>query len=128
MKNVILKSSQIFTLMAMLNFLLSVVAIYILGLPGESLGMAPFLILLKCVFTLIVAFITVLLFKKNYNSVLRIALLFEIIYLISLVISGFNPFGLKEDNIYSMLIYLNSFIVLFFIFYGSQLVSSKRRS
>ncbi|PTT71472.1 hypothetical protein DBR25_16565 [Chryseobacterium sp. HMWF001] len=38
------------------------------------------------------------------------ALLFEIIYLICLILSGFNPFGTKEEHIFSLLIYLNSLI------------------
>ncbi len=124
MKNILLKSAQIFVLMTIINFLLSVLILYFTRLSGGNFGMHPFLILIECCFVCVVAFITVMIFKKNYHSILRITVLFEIIYLISLIFSGFNPFGTEDENIFSLLIYLNS-IITFFIVYFFKLLYSK---
>lgn len=128
MKNVLLKSAQVFVSMSILNFLLSIVTLSVLDLPGGSFGMFPFLILAECCITAIIAWITVIIFKRNYNSVEKMAVLFEIIYLTSLIISGFYPFGRGNDSHVSLLIYLNSVIVLIMIYFGNQLISSKRKS
>ncbi|WP_155845033.1 hypothetical protein [Chryseobacterium daeguense] len=100
-------------------------------LPGGNFGMHPFLILIECGFVSVVAFITVIIFKKNYHSILRMALLFEIIYVIGLVLSGFNPYGTKDQNILSLLTYLNSlitfFIIYLFNFLYSKIIISKSK-
>lgn len=116
MKNILLKSAEIFVLMSIINFVLSVLILYIMKLPGGNFGMHPFLILIECGFVSVVAFITVIIFKKNYHSILRMALLFEIIYVIGLVLSGFNPYGTKDENIFALLTYLNSLITFFMIY------------
>lgn len=128
MKNVLLRSAQIFVSMSILNFLLCIVTLSVLNLPGGTFGMFPFLILAECCITTVIAFITVLFFKRNYDSVGKIAVLFEIIYLTSLIISGFYPFGRDDDSLVSLLMYLNSGIVLFLIYFGNQIISSKRKS
>jgi len=124
MKNILLKSTQVFVLMSMMNLLLSVLILNIARFPGGNFGMYPFLILIECVLTSVVAFITVCIFRKNYQSVLRIAVLFQTIYLIGLILTGFNPFGSDEMNVFSLLLYINSFIVLF-ITYLFRLLFSK---
>jgi len=116
MKNILLKSAQIFVLMSMMNFLLSVFILNIVHFPDGHFGMHPFLILIECLVALIVAFITVCIFRKNYHSVLRIAALFQAVYFICLILSGFNPFGSHDINIYSLLLYVNSFIVLLIVY------------
>lgn len=132
MKNILLKSAEIFVLMTIINFVLSVLILYITKLPGGNFGMHPFLILIECGFVSVVAFITVILFKKNYHSILRMAFLFEIIYLISLILSGFNPFGTKDGNIFSLLTYLNSLItfciIYLFNFLYSKIISTKSKN
>ncbi|MBT2620860.1 hypothetical protein [Chryseobacterium sp. ISL-6] len=131
MKNILLNSVQIFGVMAFLNFILSVAVLYIMNLPGGSFGMTPFFILTENILVSIIGFITVLIFKKSYHSMMRIAVLFEIIYLIGLIMSGFNPFGSKDDNFFSLLIYANSGIVLFIIYLlyliDSKISSSKNK-
>lgn len=132
MKNTLLKSAQIFVLMTFVNFILSVLILYIFRLSGGNFGMHPFLILIECGFVSVVAFITVIIFKRNYHFVLRMALLFEIIYLICLVLSGFNPFGTKEEHVFSLLTYLNSLItfgiICLFNFLYSKKITSKSKS
>ncbi len=116
MKNILLKSIQIFAFMSMMNLLLSVLISNIVRFPGGSFGMYPFLLLIVCLVTSVIAFITVCIFRKSYHSVLRIAALFQIIYLISLILIGFNPFGSDAVNILSLLLYINSFIVLLVVY------------
>ncbi|UMQ44040.1 hypothetical protein MKS83_10115 [Chryseobacterium sp. Y16C] len=116
MKNILLKSIQIFAFMSMMNLLLSVLISNIAHFPGGSFGMYPFLLLIECLVASAIAFITVCIFRKSYRSVLRIAVLFQIIYLISLILIGFNPFGSDAVNILSLLLYINSFIVLLVVY------------
>lgn len=124
MKNILLKSAQIVVLMSMMNLLLSVLIINMAHFPYRSFGMYPFLILIECLVASVVTFITVCIFKKSYESVLKIAILFQIIYLISLILTGFNPWGSDDMNIFSLLLYVNSFIV-FLIVYLFRLLYSK---
>ena len=123
MKNILLKSAQIFVLMSFINFLLSVLMLYMMRLPGGNFGMHPFLILIECGFASVVAFITVILFKKNYHSILRMAFLFEVIYLICLILSGFNPYGTNDEHVFSLLTYLNSLITFCFVYLFNLLYS-----
>jgi len=116
MKNILLKSAQIFVMMAISNFLLSVLMLYIFDLPGGSFGMHPVFVLMHCSIASFIAFITVVIFKKNYYSVLRVATLFQTIYLIGLILSGLNPFGFDAFNTFSLLIFINSFIVFLMIY------------
>ncbi|WEK68276.1 MAG: hypothetical protein P0Y62_10385 [Candidatus Chryseobacterium colombiense] len=123
MKNILLKSAQTFVLMSIMNLLLSALILNIACFPGGSFGMYPFLILIESLVTSVVAFITVCIFRKNYRSVLRMAVLFQIIYLISLILVGFNPFGSDVMNIFSLLLYINSFIVLLIVYLFDLLYS-----
>ncbi|ASK30634.1 hypothetical protein CEY12_11150 [Chryseobacterium sp. T16E-39] len=124
MKNILINSIMIFGVMTFLNFVMSILIVSLLNLPGGSYGMAPFLILMEGIIVSVIGFITVLIFKKSYHSMIRIAVLFEIIYLFSLIISGFNPFGSRDDHFFSVLTYANSGIVLLVI-YLIDLINSK---
>lgn len=123
MKNILLKSAQIFVLMSFINFLLSILMLYVIRLPGGNFGMHPFLILIECGFVSVVAFITVMIFKRNYHSILRMAFLFEVIYLICLILSGFNPYGTNDEHVFSLLTYLNSLITFCFVYLFNLLYS-----
>jgi hypothetical protein len=122
MKNILLKSAQTFVLMSIMNLLLSALILNI-AFSRRSFGMYPFLILIESLVTSVVAFITVCIFRKNYRSVLRMAVLFQIIYLIILILVGFNPFGSDVMNIFSLLLYINSFIVLLIVYLFDLLYS-----
>lgn len=131
MKNILLKSSEVFVIMTFLNFIFSVLILFLTDLPGGDFGMYPFLILIECLIVSVISFITIVIFKSSYNSIFKIALLFEIIYLFSLIIFGFNPFGNEDSNIFSLLIYLNSCVIFFIIYFFnlcySKLISLKSR-
>lgn len=115
MKNIFV-SLVIFVSMTVCNFLLSILILHILNLPGGDFGMHPFLILINCLLTSFISFITVVIFKKNYHSNLRTTTLFQTIYIISLILSGFNPIGVSEINIFSLLIFINSFVVFLMMY------------
>lgn len=124
MKNILLKSALVFVFMSFLNFVFSILILYITNLPGGGFGMSPFLILIENIIVSVIGFITVLIFKKSYDSIMRMAVLFEIIYLFGLIVSGFNPFGSNDTNFFSLLIYVNSGIT-FLIIYLLDLSYSK---
>lgn len=111
---------MIFILMTILNAQLTAWSLYFLkDVPG-GIGMAPIGVFLICLIVSIVGFITILIFKNVYTSIFRVAVLFEIIYLFILIISGNNPFQYffikKEVLLLDLLIYINSFVILFMMY------------
>jgi len=97
MKNIFL-SLLIFVVMSLLHAQFTEWAVRMLGLPGGDFGMYSYLILIFCSMMTAVGLVTVILFKKSYQSILRIAILFEVIYLLFLIISGNNPFLYFSDS------------------------------
>ncbi|KIC62593.1 hypothetical protein RM51_12075 [Chryseobacterium taiwanense] len=122
MKNILLKSLVVFVVMSILNFLFSMLVLsYMVKLSAESWGMAPFIIWILCLVISFVGLITVIIFKKHYQSLLRSAILFEILYLFFLIISGTNPFlyffEKDDENFFYSSLYVNSFIVFLIIYF-----------
>lgn len=73
-------------------------------------------ILIFCSVITAIGLVTVIIFRKHYDSILRIAILFEIIYLLFLLISGDNPFAYfsnsNNENLLKILMYLIGLITL----------------
>lgn len=93
-----------------------------LKLPGGNFGMYSIFILLFCLFFSVIGLAVVLIYRRHYNSILRISILFEIIYFLFLIISGENPFRYfsvsNSENTLTVLMYLNGiavFIIMFLI-------------
>ncbi|NML68200.1 hypothetical protein HHL23_00025 [Chryseobacterium sp. RP-3-3] len=128
MKNILMRSLAIFIVMSLLNAQFSEWTLRFLKEKSGGIAMVPVGVLVECLIVTIVSFITILLFRKNYSSVLRIAVLFEIIYLITLVISGTNPleyFSNKGDaGLLALFLYVNS-VVVFLIILVFDLLYSK---
>lgn len=114
-----MRSLVIFIVMSLLNAQFSEWTLHFLKEKSDGIVMVPIGVLVECLIVTIVSFITVLLFRKNYSSVLRIAVLFEIIYLLTLIISGTNPFAYfsnKTDaGLLALFIYINSFVVFLIV-------------
>ncbi|WP_435523440.1 hypothetical protein [Chryseobacterium indoltheticum] len=131
-----LKSFVIFIVMSLLNVQFTEWTLSQIGLPGGNYGMLSILILIECGILSTIGFVTVLIFKKHHYSIFRIALLFEILYLLLLIISGVNPFlyliDNKDENFLNLFMYLNSFIVLLLMFFihwlYSKITSSKNNN
>lgn len=127
MKNTVLKSLLIFVVMSLLNAQFSQWTLHFLKEKSGSVAMVPIGVLVECLIVTIISFITVLIFRKNYASVLKMAVLFEIIYLVTLIISGTNPlqyFSNKGDaEFLALFLYINSLIVLFILFLFDLLYS-----
>ncbi|MFY1046894.1 hypothetical protein ACOOWA_09775 [Chryseobacterium sp. GP-SGM7] len=135
MKNVLLKSLGIFIVMSLLNAQFTEWTLQQTHLPVGNYGMLPILIIIECAIVSVVGFVTVLIFKKHYNSIFRIAMLFEILYLLLLIISGVNPFlyffERIEDNLLNLFLYLNSFLIFIIILIFEKclkLISSKNQN
>ncbi|SIQ97876.1 hypothetical protein SAMN05880574_1434 [Chryseobacterium sp. RU37D] len=121
MKNILLKNLVVFVMMSILNFLFSMLVLsYMVKLSAESWGMAPFIIWILCLAISFIGLITVIIFKRYYQSLLRTAILFEILYLFILIISGTNPFlyffEKDDENFFNLSLYINSFIVFAIIY------------
>lgn len=129
MKNIVLKSLMVFVVMSILNVELMGWSKILLEHPHKMAGGILYAVLyLEYAIITVIGVITVLLFRKNYTSLFKMALLFEILYLITLIYSGVNPFKyfrIQNDlNLINVLFYLNSFVVLL-ILYLVHLLYSK---
>ncbi|MGC5743131.1 hypothetical protein [Chryseobacterium sp. NFX27] len=128
MKNILLRSLVILIVMSLLNAQFSEWTLRFLKEKSDGLALVPIGVLVECLIVTMVSFITVLIFRKNYSSVLKIAVLFEIIYLFTLIISGTNPFAYfsnkTDPGLLALFLYVNSFVV-FLISFVFELVYSK---
>jgi hypothetical protein len=119
MKN-ILKSLVIFIVMSLLNAQCTDWSVRSLNLPGGSFGMYSILILILCSVITGIGLVTVIIFRKSYHSILRIAILYEVIYLFMLIVSGNNPFSYfsnpTNENMLSILMYGNSLAILLLMY------------
>jgi len=126
MKN-ILKSLVIFIVMSLLNAQCTDWSVRSLDLPGGSFGMYSILILILTSIITGIGLVTVIIFRKSYHSILRIAILYEVIYLFMLIVSGDNPFSYfsnpTNENMLSILMYGNSLAILLLMYVTDVLYS-----
>lgn len=119
MKNIFL-SLLIFVVMSLLHAQFTEWTVRFLSLPGGDFGMYSYLILIFCSVITAIGLLTVIIFRKSYHSIFRIAILFEAIYLLFLIISGSNPFAYftnsSNENLLMVMMYANSLIVLILMF------------
>lgn len=119
MKNIFL-SLLVFVVMSLLHAQLADWEVSFLKLPGGSYGMLSVFMLIFCSIIFGIGLLTVIIFRKNYYSILRIAVLFEIIYLLFLIISGNNPFlyfyETTNENLLMIVTYGNAVVVFFIMF------------
>lgn len=127
MKNIFL-SLMVFVVMSLLHAQFTDWAVKQLRLPGGDYGMYSLFILVFCSVITAIGLVTVTIFRKHYYSILRIAILFEIIYLLFLMISGDNPFAYfsnsNNENLLKILMYGIGLIILS-IMYLIHLLYSK---
>lgn len=125
MKNIFL-SLLVFVVMSLLHAQFTEWTVRFLSLPGGDFGMYSYFILIFCSVITAIGLLTVIIFRKSYHSIFRIAILFEAIYLLFLIISGNNPFAYftnsSNENLL-MMMYLNSFFVLLMMFLIDRLYS-----
>lgn len=111
---------MVFVVMSLLHAQLTDFIVKYLRLPGGSYGMYSMFILVFCSVITAVGLVTVIIFRNHYYSILRIAILFEIIYLLFLVISGNNPFiyfsESNNENLLKIFMYVISFVILFMMY------------
>lgn len=106
---------MVFVVMSLLHAQFADWEVSVLKLPGGSYGMVSLLMLILCSVITGIGLLTVVIFRKNYYSILRMAVLFEIIYLVFLVISGNNPFlyfnETTNENLLTLMVYGNALAV-----------------
>ncbi len=130
MKNIFL-SLAIFVIMSLLHAQFADWEVGLLKLPGGSYGMFSVFMLIFCSIITGIGFLTVVIFRKTYYSILRTAVLFEIIYLLFLIISGNNPFlyfyEATNENFLMIMVYGNAPVILM-LMYLIHLLYSKINS
>ncbi|MFL9835400.1 hypothetical protein [Chryseobacterium terrae] len=132
MKNIFL-SLVIFIVMSLLHAQFTDWIVKLLKLRGGDYGMYSMLILIFSSVITAIGLVTVIIFRKTYDSILRIAILFEIIYLLFLIISGNNPLKYfseaTNENLLITMMYSNSMIIFILMFLVhllySKIISSK---
>jgi hypothetical protein len=134
MKNILLKSILVFVVMSILNVWLVDASVRFLGLPGDF-GILSFAVLIGCFIISGVGFVTILIFRNTYYSLFRVIILFEILYLFMLMLTGTNPFTYFSERtdrkFLNVLLYLNSIAVFLalciFNFIYLKIISIKRK-
>lgn len=133
MKNVLLKSLAVFIVMSLLNTQLAYWSGKFLKLSGGQSGMLSTTVLTGTLIITVISLITVMAFRRNYDSIWKMAVLFEILYLLILILSGANPFAYfienTDNHLIDLLLYLNSLVIfivvcLFDVIY-SRIISTK---
>lgn len=135
MRNIFL-SLVIFVVMSLLHSQFTEWAVKFLGLPGGDFGMYSYFILIFCSVITAIGLVTVITFRKNYRSILRIAILFEVIYLLFLIISGNNPFlyfsNSTNENLLMIMMYGISGVVFLLMFFVHllylKIISSRNKN
>lgn len=136
MKNIVLKSIVVFAVMTILNTGLVDESVKFLDLPGGDFGMLSFALFIGCLVVCAVGLVTVFIFKQHYNSIWKIAVLFEVLYLLMLILSGTNPFAyfVEKSNtkLLNVLLYVNSIGVFLImglvdIMYSKIIISSVKK-
>ncbi len=119
MKNVLLKCLAVFVVMSFLNTQLAYWSGEFLRLPNSQFGMLSTAVLVGSLIISVIALITVLIFRRSYNSIWKAAVLFEILYLLMLMLSGAHPFAYFIENsdhhLIDLLLYINSIVIFIFI-------------
>jgi len=136
MKNILLKTILVFVVMTIFNTGFVDETVKFLELPGGDFGMLSLSILIGCVIVSVVGLVTVFIFKQQYNSIWKIALLFEVLYLLMLILSGTNPFTYFVEHTHpallNVLLYVNSIgvflIMILFDFVYSKIIGCKSKN
>jgi len=135
MKNIFL-SLVVFVVMSLLHAQFTDWIVRLLKLRGGDYAMYSMLILIFSSVITVIGLVTVIIFRKSYDSILKIAILYEVIYLLFLIISGNNPFKYfwqpTNENLLMTMMYSNSIVVflLMFLIYllYSKITSSKNNN
>lgn len=128
MKNILLKSVIIFVVMSCLNTQLAHWSGRILKLSSGQLGMLPTAVFFGSLIITVIASVTILIFRRSYQSLWKSAVLFEILYLLMLLLSGINPLiyfiEATDNHLIDLMLYINS-IIVFLLMYLFDLLYSK---
>lgn len=128
MKNILLKSVIIFVVMSCLNAQLAHWSGRILKLSAGQLGMLPTAVFFGSLIITVIASVTILIFRRSYQSLWKSAVLFEILYLLMLLLSGINPLiyfiEATDNHLIDLMLYINS-IIVFLLMYLFDLLYSK---
>src|SRR5690349_8720751 len=88
------------------------------GLPGGEVGMAPILIGIDSLITVIISTLIYLLIRNKINlTITKAILMYQIIYLLTLVFSGVSPLDINMNNDYGRLT-LWTYLIPTFLAFG----------
>ncbi|MBX2967128.1 MAG: hypothetical protein KF845_13360 [Cyclobacteriaceae bacterium] len=97
------------------------------GLPGGEVGMAPFLIAMESGIAIVLSTVIYLLVRNRFKvTTIRIILIYQVIYLLTLIFSGVNPFDGDLTATFKTLAqwtYFVSFLVTIALLLTAKLIS-----
>lgn len=119
MKNILVRSLVVFIVMSLLNAQLADWTGRFFTQSGVQFGMLSASIIVASLIITVIAWVTVLLFRKSYDTIWKIAVLFEVLYLLMLLLSGTSPFAYfaetSDVHLTNLLLYVNSIGVFLLI-------------
>lgn len=111
----LIKTIAILIGIAILNVAIFIEYLSNTGLPGGEVGMAPFLVMLESLIAIVGSIVIYLLIRNRIEvTVTKTILIYQAIYLLTLIFTGQNPFDSDSSDVFVKLIqwtYLISFIV-----------------
>jgi hypothetical protein len=126
----LLKTTGIFIGVGLLNTIIFTVYLSNTGMPGGEVGMFPLLIAMESGIAIILSTVTYLLIRNRIEiTTIRVFLTYQIVYLLTLFISGINPFDKNLTDVFKTLtwwIYLISILVTIGLIMTNNLVNRLR--
>jgi hypothetical protein len=126
----LIKNILIFIGIGILNTVAFTVYLSSTGLPGGEVGMAPLLIVMESGIAIALATVTYLLIRNRIEvTTIKTILTYQVIYLLTLILSGVNPFDSDLTDTFKTLTrwtYLISFLVTIGLIMTTKLIDGLR--
>jgi hypothetical protein len=126
----LIKTTLIFIGIGILNTVAFTVYLSITGLPGGEVGMAPLLIVTESGIAIALATVTYLLIRNKIEvTTIKTILTYQVIYFMTLILSGVNPFDSDLTDTFKTLTqwtYLISFLVTIGLIMTTKLIDRLR--
>jgi len=128
----LIKTIIIFLGIGILNTVAFTVYLSTTGLPGGEVGMAPLLIVMESGIAIVLATVTYLLIRNRIEvTTIKTILTYQVIYLLTLIFSGVNPFDNDLTDTFKTLTlwtYIISFLVTIGLIMTTLIIDGLRTS
>jgi hypothetical protein len=124
------KTTGIFIGVGILNTIVFTVYLNNTGLPSGEVGMLPLLIAMESGIAIILSTVIYLLIRSRIEiTAIRVFLMYQLVYLVTLFFSGVNPFDKNLTDVFktlTWLVYLFSFLVTIGLTMTTKLINRLR--